>query len=145
MRDAPSPGRLFFVPLRRNTLKKRKDWGGRIREFEHKDGGERVRLPRFAKFRSKNRKFVVSTSDGVHNGTFSSAFFLMKRGRNGPFPIPYGEKMGKKWGSFLSCISAIRQRVDHRDLLFEPPDVNTISQKCTFSRSKTGWRKKKRA
>jgi hypothetical protein len=60
-----------------------------------------VRLPRFAKFRSKNRKFVVSTSDDVHNGTFLSAFSLMKRGKNGPFPIPYGEKMGKKWGSFF--------------------------------------------
>ena len=69
--------------------------------FLNKNGGERVRLPRFAKFRSKNRKFVVSTSDDVHNGTFLSAFSLMKRGKNGPFPIPYGEKMGKKWGSFF--------------------------------------------
>jgi len=74
---------------------------GRIPKTEHKNGGERVRLPRFAKFRSKNRKFVVSTSDDVHNGTFLSAFSLMKRGKNGPFPIPYGEKMGKKWGSFF--------------------------------------------
>ena len=75
-----------------------KKWG-RIPEFERKNGGERVRPPPFAKFRSKNRKFVVSTSDDVHNGTFLSAFSLMKRGKNGPFPIPYGEKMGKKWGS----------------------------------------------
>ena len=74
---------------------------GKSLESGHKNGGERVRPPPFAKFRSKNRKFVVSASFSILYGTILPAFFLRKWGRNGPFPIPYGEKMGKKWGSFF--------------------------------------------
>ena len=51
--------------------------------------------------------------------------------------------MGKKWGSFLSCISAIRQRVDHRDLLFEPPDKILYHEEAFFSRMKTREKKEK--
>ena len=96
------------MSLRGDHPQKRGEGTGTISEFERKNGGERVRLPRFAKFRSKNRKFVVSTSDGVHNGTFLSAFSLMKRGRNGPFPIPYGEEMGKFFELYISHQAASR-------------------------------------
>ena len=84
-------------------------------EFEHKNGGESVHFPPFAKFSSKNRKFFISTSENILYGTKAPVFFLEKWGSFGPFPIPNGEKMGKKWGSFLELYICIRQRADHRD------------------------------
>ena len=104
-----------------------------------------MRPPPFAKLSSKKRKFSVSTSANALYGTIPRALFKKNWGTFGPFPFPNGEEMGKKWGSFLELYISIRQRVDHRDLLFEPPDINTISRKRTFSRQKKGWRKKKRA
>ena len=75
-------------------------------------------------------------------------FLLRKMGKMGQNPA----FMGKKWGSFLSCISAIRQRVDHRDRLFEPPDmilyhektviqgrIHAEREKTTRCASHTGW------
>ena len=62
----------------------------------------------------------------------------------GHFPFQMGKKWGRNGEVFWSCISASDSEPITAINLFEPPDVNTISQKCTFSRSKTVWRKKKR-
>ena len=62
--------------------------------------------------------------------------------------------MGKKWAKSVFCgekmgkffeggIFVIRQRVDHRDLLFEPPDKILYHEEAFFSRMKTRGKKEK--
>lgn len=74
----------------------------------------------FAIFHSKCRKSIISASVNAHHGTKSHAFFLRKMGKKWAKSVFYGEKMGK---FFEGGIFVIRQRADHHDRLFEPPDM----------------------
>ena len=74
----------------------------------------------FAIFRSKGRKSIHSTSVNANHGTKSRAFSFEKNGGKWARSVFYGEKMGK---FFEGGIFVIRQRADHHDRLFEPPDM----------------------
>ncbi len=72
-------------------------------------------------------------------------YFFKKNGELlGHFPSQMGKKWGRNGEVFWSCISASDSEQITAINLFEPPDINTISWKCLFSRSKIVWRKKKR-
>ena len=61
----------------------------------------------------------------------------------GHFPSLMGKKWGRNGEVFLSCISAIRQRVDHRDLLFELSDMILYHEKSLIQGRIPAERRKK--
>ena len=100
----------------------------------------------------KGAIFLVSVSFIEHYSTAKPCSAkTWEWGKNGPFSLFRGEKMGKgllRWnngaskngtmrrnGAKFECQCAIRQRAGQHDWLFQPPDTPNIAQQQSMSRA----------
>ena len=93
---------------------------------------------------AQNRWFFLFSLQYVYfMAHFYAHFFLGKWGRTGPESSLSGKKRGRNGEVFWGCKSAIGQRDNHRDHLFEPPDKILYHGEAFFQGGKYVKKKKK--